>query len=133
MASRGRKLQSVAQNDIAPTSAGPSVPSAALPLPKPPPAPKPLPARTEDVIKFAPGHAGSMARRAVSKAKNPMIIVQDPDGRHKPLHHEFAPVNGRSTVPICMIGHPDDVPGGPLFSTEAAIFERQKRDRERRQ
>ena len=80
-----------------------------------------------------PAHARSMARRAVSQAKNPMIIVQDPEGRHKPLHHEFTPVNGRSTVPICMIGHPDDVPGGPLFSTEAAIFERQKRERERRQ
>ena len=127
MAYRGRKLQSVAQNDLAPTATGASVPAAALPMPKPPPVPKPPPARTEDVIKFAPGQAGQMARRAVSKAKHPMIIVQDPEGRHKPLHHEFAPANGRSTVPICMIGHPDDVPGGPLFSTEAAIVELQKR------
>lgn len=30
---------------------------------------------------------------------------------------------------MLMIGHPDDVPGGPLVSTEAAIFERKQREK----
>ena len=129
MASRGRKLQCVVHGpDAAPSAL--SAPSAPL---RPAPAPKDARPQQKDVIKFAPGHAGSMARRAVGKAKHPVIIVQDPEGRHKPLTHEFVPINGRSTLPICMVGHPDDVPGGPLFSTEHAIFERKSREQERKQ
>ena len=78
---------------------------------------------------FAPGEAGAIARRFVSSAKHPAIIIQDVKGQYKPICHEFTPRHGRSTFPILMNGHPDDVPGGPMLSHEAAIHERKQREK----
>ena len=63
------------------------------------------------------------------QAKHPVLVIQDPKGLHRPICHEFVPRNGLSTFPLLMIGHPSDVPGGPLVSTEAAIHERIQRTR----
>jgi len=78
---------------------------------------------------FAHGEAGRLARRFVERSKHPLLVVQDPKGLCKPFCHEFAPLHGRSTWPLLMLGHPDDVPGGPLISNDAAIFERKQREK----
>ena len=78
---------------------------------------------------YAPGEAGKVARHFVEKAKHPVLVVQDPKGLHKPICHSFEPRHGRSTWPVLMIGHPDDVPSGPLVSSEAAIFDRKQREK----
>ena len=78
---------------------------------------------------FAHGEAGRLARRFLERSKHPLLVVQDPKGLCKPFCHEFAPLHGRSTWPLLMLGHPDDVPGGPLISNDAAIFERKQREK----
>ena len=45
-------------------------------------------------------------------------LVQETSGCYKPLSKPFRTKDGLSTVPILMEGHPDDVPGGKLISTE---------------
>ena len=44
--------------------------------------------------------------------------MQEKSGCYKPLSKPFRTKDGLSTVPVLMEGHPDDVPGGKLISTE---------------
>lgn len=53
-----------------------------------------------------------------TQAKHPVLVIQDPKGQLKPIYSEFVPRHGRSTWMMLMLGHPDDVPGGPLISSE---------------
>ncbi len=71
-----------------------------------------------------------MARDLIAAARHPYILVQDLGGRYRPTLLQYTPdAGGRSTEPICMEGHPDDVAGGALFSTEAALRRRKKAQR----
>ena len=45
-------------------------------------------------------------------------LVQERSGNYKPLYRAFPRKDGLSTVPILMQGHPDDVKGGRLISSE---------------
>ena len=45
-------------------------------------------------------------------------LVQERSGNYKPLYRAFPHKDGLSTVPILMQGHPDDVKGGRLISSE---------------
>ena len=122
MASRGHKLaqQAKAAGKVPPAIHRPSVvPSSSAATSS---------AHLPDFT-FAHGEAGRLARRFVERSKHPLLVVQDPKGLCKPFCHEFAPHHGRSTWPFLMLGHPDDVPGGPLISNDAAIFERKQREK----
>ena len=112
-------------------------------LPKPPPSQRA--ARSSDPFEgafFAPGAAGQQARQLVRKvpaqkatvplprAHPPLHgaqyrdqgvmlqLVQERSGNYKPLYRAFPPKDGLSTVPRLMEGHPDDVVGGRLISSE---------------
>ena len=113
-------------------------------LPKPPPSQRA--ARSSDPFEgafFAPGAAGQQARQLVRKvcmlrqagAHHPrahpplrgaqyrdqgvtLQLVQERSGNYKPLYRAFPRKDGLSTVPILMQGHPDDVNGGRLISSE---------------
>ena len=69
----------------------------------------------------------AQTRSRLAQAKHPALVVQDPKGLCKPICHTFEPRHGRSTFPILMLGHPEDVPGGPLVSNEATVYERKQR------
>ena len=45
-------------------------------------------------------------------------LVQERSGNYKPLYRAFPHKDGLSTVPTLMQGHPDDVQGGRLISSE---------------
>ena len=45
-------------------------------------------------------------------------LVQERSGNYKPLYRAFPHKDGLSTVPTLMQGHPDDVKGGRLISSE---------------
>ena len=111
-------------------------------LPKPPPSQRA--ARSSDPFEgafFAPGAAGQQARQlvrkvcmlrqaAIPRAHPPLRgaqyrdqgvtlqLVQERSGNYKPLYRAFPRKDGLSTVPILMQGHPDDVKGGRLISSE---------------
>ena len=70
---------------------------------------------------FAPGVAGQQAKQLVRKHRDQGVtlhLVQERSGNYKPLYKAFHPKDGLSTVPILMEGHPDDVPGGRLISSQ---------------
>jgi hypothetical protein len=83
-------------------------------------------------IPLAKGGGGRLARQLIEDVENPFILVQDMSGQFKPQFHEFRPRLGKSTVPMLMLGHPDDVPGGRLFMCEASIHERKVKEEKRR-
>ena len=114
-------------------------------LPKPPPSQRA--ARSSDPFEgafFAPGAAGQQARQLVRKVCTPcakpprrttpahpslcgaqyrdqgvtLQLVQERSGNYKPLYRAFPHKDGLSTVPTIMQGHPDDVRGGRLISSE---------------
>lgn len=109
-------------------------PSSALPAPAPaapPPKRKTLVVPADGTCRGIPlvkGGGGKLARKLVEEIENPFIIIQDKSGIYKPQFHEFRPRNGLSTVPVFMMGHPDDVPGGRLFMSEASIYERKQKE-----
>jgi hypothetical protein len=83
-------------------------------------------------IPLAKGGGGRLARQLIENVENPFIIVQDMSGLYKPQFFEFRPRLGKATVPMFMLGHPDDVPGGRLFMSEASVHERKTKEEKRR-
>ena len=113
-------------------------------LPKPPPSQRAARSDPFEGAFFAPGAAGQQARQLVRKvctlrhaamphhpgAHRPLRgaqyrdqgvtlqLVQERSGNYKPLYRAFPHKDGLSTVPTLMQGHPDDVKGGRLISSE---------------
>jgi hypothetical protein len=90
-------------------------------LPKPPPSQRAARSDPFEGAFFAPGAAGQQARQLVRKYRDQGVtlqLVQERSGNYKPLYRAFPRKDGLSTVPILMQGHPDDVKGGRLISSE---------------